>query len=173
MRALGLGGCSRCLLRHQPRAAPRGLLQARTRLPRHRCLRTKCASHLQRQGLIRVGNVVLGTHLRWSESCACLLWCCCLFVCLLVFGLFRFVVVLSTFGRRNSTRNYVRVSRTGLVALINHELMVVGEAPLGFLNPWLYANPQMFTDVTAGSNPYKLCDGFQAAVGWDPVTGSS
>lgn len=29
----------------------------------------------------------------------------------------------------------------------------------------------MFTDVTSGSNPYEKCDGFQAAAGWDPVTG--
>jgi tripeptidyl-peptidase-1 len=29
----------------------------------------------------------------------------------------------------------------------------------------------MFTDVTEGSNPYEKCDGFQAAAGWDPVTG--
>jgi tripeptidyl-peptidase I len=59
----------------------------------------------------------------------------------------------------------------GIVASINHELMSAGQAPLGFLNPWLYANPQMFTDITAGSNPYQKCDGFQASAGWDPVTG--
>jgi len=59
----------------------------------------------------------------------------------------------------------------GLVALINSELLAAGEAPLGFLNPWLYANPAAFTDITSGSNPYEKCDGFQAAVGWDPVTG--
>jgi tripeptidyl-peptidase-1 len=41
----------------------------------------------------------------------------------------------------------------------------------GFLNPWLYSNPAMFTDVTSGSNPYQKCDGFQASAGWDPVTG--
>lgn len=59
----------------------------------------------------------------------------------------------------------------GLVSLINHELMSVGQPPMGWLNPWLYANPQMFTDITAGSNPYQKCQGFQAAPGWDPVTG--
>jgi tripeptidyl-peptidase-1 len=59
----------------------------------------------------------------------------------------------------------------GIVAMLNDELMKAGEAPLGFLNPWLYANPQMFTDVTSGSNPYQKCDGFVAAKGWDPVTG--
>ncbi|RYG69615.1 hypothetical protein EON64_02265 [archaeon] len=59
----------------------------------------------------------------------------------------------------------------GVVALLNHELMSAGQAPLGFLNPWLYANPQMFTDITTGSNPYQKCEGFQASAGWDPVTG--
>ena len=29
----------------------------------------------------------------------------------------------------------------------------------------------MFTDIVSGSNPYEKCDGFQAAPGWDPVTG--
>lgn len=59
----------------------------------------------------------------------------------------------------------------GVIALLNDELMSAGEAPLGFLNPWLYANPTMFTDITAGSNPYQKCDGFVATAGWDPVTG--
>lgn len=59
----------------------------------------------------------------------------------------------------------------GIVAQLNHELLSAGQAPLGFLNPWLYANPQMFTDITSGSNPYQKCQGFQAAPGWDPVTG--
>lgn len=59
----------------------------------------------------------------------------------------------------------------GIIAQLNNELLSAGQAPLGFLNPWLYANPQAFTDITSGSNPYQKCDGFQAAPGWDPVTG--
>ena len=59
----------------------------------------------------------------------------------------------------------------GVVASINAELLAAGQPPLGWLNPWLYANPAMFTDVTSGSNPYQQCEGFQAAPGWDPVTG--
>lgn len=59
----------------------------------------------------------------------------------------------------------------GIIARLNSELLAAGKAPLGFLNPWLYANPTMFTDVVSGSNPYQLCAGFQAAAGWDPVTG--
>lgn len=59
----------------------------------------------------------------------------------------------------------------GVIATLNDELLKAGHAPLGFLNPWLYAHPEMFTDVTEGSNPYEKCDGFYAAKGWDPVTG--
>jgi hypothetical protein len=55
------------------------------------------------------------------------------------------------------------LSRTGVVAQLNHELMSQGQAPMGWINPWIYANPQMFTDVTEGSNPYEKCDGFYAS----------
>ena len=51
----------------------------------------------------------------------------------------------------------------GAVAMLNHELMSQGLAPMGWINPWIYANPQMFTDVTEGSNPYEKCDGFYAS----------
>ena len=62
---------------------------------------------------------------------------------------------------------------SGIISQINHELLSRGKPPLGFLNPWLYANPGMFTDITTGSNPYQKCDGFVAAEGWDPVTGTN
>jgi tripeptidyl-peptidase-1 len=47
---------------------------------------------------------------------------------------------------------------------------------MGFLNPFLYANPQAFTDVTVGSDKVgrggdTLEYGFDCAKGWDPVTG--
>lgn len=51
----------------------------------------------------------------------------------------------------------------GVVAQLNHELLSKGLAPMGWINPWIYANPQMFTDVTEGSNPYEKCDGFYAS----------
>lgn len=58
-----------------------------------------------------------------------------------------------------------------VIALINDLRAAAGLAPLGFLNPFLYANPQAFTDITTGSNPGCNTDGFPARTGWDPVTG--
>lgn len=59
----------------------------------------------------------------------------------------------------------------GIIALINAQLIANGQATLGWLQPFLYAHPDMFTDVTSGSNPDGCCDGFEASAGWDPVTG--
>jgi tripeptidyl-peptidase I len=57
------------------------------------------------------------------------------------------------------------------VALLNDQRLAAGQAPLGFLNPWLYGNAGAFNDITDGSNPGCGTDGFPAAPGWDPVTG--
>ncbi|KAJ6544649.1 family S53 protease [Mycena vulgaris] len=58
-----------------------------------------------------------------------------------------------------------------VIGLLNDQLIAAGNAPLGFLNPWLYANPDMLNDVTTGSNPGCGAKGFAAKAGWDPVTG--
>ncbi|KAJ7290137.1 family S53 protease [Mycena rebaudengoi] len=60
-----------------------------------------------------------------------------------------------------------------VIGLLNDELLNAGRPVLGFLNPWLYANPQarVFNDITAGSNPGCGTSGFPAKSGWDPVTG--
>ncbi|EJD45534.1 family S53 protease-like protein [Auricularia subglabra TFB-10046 SS5] len=58
-----------------------------------------------------------------------------------------------------------------MIALINDRRAELGSPPLGFLNPFLYANPQAFTDITVGSNPGCGTAGFPARAGWDPVTG--
>ncbi|KAF5352182.1 hypothetical protein D9758_009222 [Tetrapyrgos nigripes] len=58
-----------------------------------------------------------------------------------------------------------------VVSLINDRLIAAGKPVLGFLNPFLYANPQAFFDITSGSNPGCNTNGFPARAGWDPVTG--
>jgi subtilase family serine protease len=63
-----------------------------------------------------------------------------------------------------------------VVSLLNEHQLQKGGKPLGFLNPWLFANPDMFTDVTQGTNaigrgtgpiPY----GYNCTKAWDPATG--
>ncbi|CAK7270742.1 hypothetical protein SEPCBS119000_004242 [Sporothrix epigloea] len=58
-----------------------------------------------------------------------------------------------------------------MLTLINEERIAYSKRPVGFVNPVLYAHPEVFTDITAGSNPGCGTDGFPAAEGWDPVTG--
>ncbi|TBU25599.1 subtilisin-like protein [Dichomitus squalens] len=59
-----------------------------------------------------------------------------------------------------------------VVALLNDQLLNAGKSPLGFLNPLLYSSGvSAFNDITTGSNPGCGTEGFQAAAGWDPVTG--
>ncbi|KAJ7071363.1 family S53 protease-like protein [Mycena amicta] len=52
---------------------------------------------------------------------------------------------------------------------------ITGKPVLGFLNPFLYANEAAFTDVTTGHNSGFVCPAtsvaFDAAVGWDALTG--
>ncbi|KAH9158670.1 peptidase S8/S53 domain-containing protein [Lactarius sanguifluus] len=60
----------------------------------------------------------------------------------------------------------------GIISLLNDWLISTGQAPLGFLNPWLYGRGfQGLNDITEGSNPGCNLDGFSAIAGWDPVTG--
>ncbi|KZV95297.1 family S53 protease-like protein [Exidia glandulosa HHB12029] len=59
-----------------------------------------------------------------------------------------------------------------IIALLNDERAQRGMPPLGFLNPWLYGKASgAFMDVVEGNNPGCGTDGFEAAKGWDPVTG--
>lgn len=64
---------------------------------------------------------------------------------------------------------------SGIIALVNDQLLAAGKRPLGFLNPFMYQNPRMFRDITKGYNDgggvgiFK--HGFYATAGWDPVTG--
>jgi len=61
--------------------------------------------------------------------------------------------------------------------LINDARLTAGQAPLGFLNPWLYQQAasrgvNRFTnDILVGNNPGCHQAGFYAAPGWDAVTG--
>lgn len=54
---------------------------------------------------------------------------------------------------------------------INEERLEAGKNTVGFVNPTLYAHPEVFHDITKGSNPGCGTNGFKAGAGWDPVTG--
>ena len=59
----------------------------------------------------------------------------------------------------------------GLVSLLNDVRLAAGKPTLGPLAKLFYANAGAFTDVTVGNNPGCGSPGFQAAKGWDPITG--
>ncbi|KAG8716005.1 hypothetical protein FRC09_016123 [Ceratobasidium sp. 395] len=59
----------------------------------------------------------------------------------------------------------------GVIALLNDYRLSKGGKPLGFLNPWLYKNADMLNDITLGHSSGCGTQGFNATVGWDPVTG--
>ncbi|KAG9091409.1 hypothetical protein FS749_016577 [Ceratobasidium sp. UAMH 11750] len=59
-----------------------------------------------------------------------------------------------------------------VIALLNDYLISQGKSPLGWMNPWLYANAAgALNDITSGNNPGCGTAGFTAQAGWDPVTG--
>lgn len=58
-----------------------------------------------------------------------------------------------------------------LLTLVNEQRIAAGKGTIGFINPVLYAHPEIFNDITVGSNPNCNSTGFLAAKGWDPVTG--
>ncbi|KIH86515.1 alkaline serine protease [Sporothrix brasiliensis 5110] len=58
-----------------------------------------------------------------------------------------------------------------VLTLVNEERLGQGKSTVGFVNPVLYQHPEVFNDITSGSNPGCGTDGFPAAEGWDPVTG--
>ncbi|EAQ88797.1 hypothetical protein CHGG_05416 [Chaetomium globosum CBS 148.51] len=58
-----------------------------------------------------------------------------------------------------------------MITLINGERLKVGKGPVGFINPVLYAHPEVFQDIVEGNNSGCGTKGFSAVEGWDPVTG--
>ncbi|KAG9394508.1 Pro-kumamolisin, activation domain [Carpediemonas membranifera] len=69
----------------------------------------------------------------------------------------------------------------GLVTLLNDARLRHGLSSMGFINPWLYetsrTHPECFVDIVTGNNRCgsmgSACcpQGFEAAPGWDSVTG--
>ncbi len=58
-----------------------------------------------------------------------------------------------------------------MINMINDQRLRAKKSPVGFLNPTLYANPQVLNDITDGGNQGCGTKGFNSTTGWDPVTG--
>lgn len=58
-----------------------------------------------------------------------------------------------------------------VITLVNEARFDIGKGSVGFLNPVLYAHPEVLNDITAGGNQGCGTPGFTAVQGWDPVTG--
>ncbi|KAE8443691.1 hypothetical protein EG329_001463 [Mollisiaceae sp. DMI_Dod_QoI] len=70
------------------------------------------------------------------------------------------------FGTSASTPTFASI-----LNMINEQRINAKKTPIGFINPVLYANPQVLNDVTNGGNQGCGTPGFNSTVGWDPVTG--
>ena len=59
----------------------------------------------------------------------------------------------------------------GMITLLNNVRLEANKT-LGFINPLIYQNPQVFNDITKGNNDVNNDGyGWYARPGWDPVTG--
>ncbi|KAI4733476.1 subtilisin-like protein [Aureobasidium sp. EXF-12298] len=58
-----------------------------------------------------------------------------------------------------------------ILTIINERRLQAGKSSIGFINPTLYAHPEVLNDVTQGGNQGCGTPGFTASKGWDPVTG--
>lgn len=58
-----------------------------------------------------------------------------------------------------------------IFAKVNGVRLAAGKPALGFLNPFIYKNPDAFFDVTSGTNSHWKKYGFTAVKGWDAATG--
>lgn len=53
-----------------------------------------------------------------------------------------------------------------IITLLNQVRLDAGKSPLGFINPLLYANAHLLTDITQGNNAGCGTAGFSAVEGW-------
>lgn len=60
-----------------------------------------------------------------------------------------------------------------VVAKLNEIRLAAGKSPMGFINPFIYAHPEGWNDVTVGASGFNTAPrgGFPAIAGWDAATG--
>ena len=81
--------------------------------------------------------------------------------------------VYRPFGWGKLTGTSAAVSTfAGIIALINDKRVGYGKPEIGFLNQDLYTLKYVGRDILTGNNQCEPCSaGFDAAPGWDPITG--
>ncbi|KAG2068077.1 subtilisin-like protein [Suillus decipiens] len=61
---------------------------------------------------------------------------------------------------------------SSFVSMLNDARINANKTALGFLNPFLYSSGYTaLNDITVGNNPGCGTEGFNATIGWDPVSG--
>mmetsp|Transcript_41597 Transcript_41597/g.61008 ORF Transcript_41597/g.61008 Transcript_41597/m.61008 type:complete len:668 (+) Transcript_41597:92-2095(+) len=62
---------------------------------------------------------------------------------------------------------------SGIIALLNDARLQAGQSTMGFLNPFIYKNIDLWNDITSGASSGCEGDdhGWPAVAGWDAVTG--
>lgn len=55
---------------------------------------------------------------------------------------------------------------SSIINRINEERIAIGKGPVGFINPTLYAHPEVLNDVQNGTNLGCVDGGFPAVKGW-------
>ncbi|KAK3299682.1 peptidase S8/S53 domain-containing protein [Chaetomium fimeti] len=82
-----------------------------------------------------------------------------------------FRVVLRGYPNRMHGTSVSTPVWASILTLVNEERLAAGKSTVGFVHQVLYEHPEVFTDITTGSNPGCGGDGFKVKEGWDPVTG--
>jgi hypothetical protein len=95
--------------------------------------------------------------------------------------LYPYHIILTHFFHSASAPTFAAI-----ISLLNNARLSVGQPPLGFLNPWLYATGKdAWTDIVDGGStgctgrdmytglptPFVPFASWNATVGWDPVSG--
>ena len=65
-------------------------------------------------------------------------------------GYIAFLIIDGEFDMKGGTSKTAPVVAS-IFTLLNEERLAAGKSPVGFVNPTLYANPQMFNDITIGN----------------------
>jgi len=88
----------------------------------------------------------------------------------------QYELVVGGVHQQNGGTSAAAPTFSAIVSLLNSARLGAGKPPMGLITPFLYQNADAFTDVIAGDN--RVCgwwasktQGFEAAKGWDPVTG--